>query len=187
MPSYGLIVEGPYDTPVFKSLILKLNEPDAEFFPIEAGGRSRLVRRLPAYLKALETAFMGQPPDRSFVVQDSNGRQVADVIAQMRASIGNRTFGFPYELCVATRETETWLLSDETAISAIALGRNGRRIGYIPGDLENLIQPKEELISVLSRARLEYTPAVLGEIASAADLETLRYRCRSFRDFSGLF
>lgn len=187
MPKYGLIVEGPYDTPVFKALILKLNEPDAEFFPIETLGRGRLLKKLPAYLKALENAFQGQPPDRTFVIQDSDQRAPLDVIAQMRTSIGRRTFSFPYELCVAVRETETWLLSDENAINIVARSRSGRDIGYIAGDLEKLVDPKQELVSAFTRARLIYTPAVCAEIAAAMDLDRLRYRCRSFQRFSELF
>jgi hypothetical protein len=187
VPKYGLIIEGPYDTPVFKALILRLNEPDAEFFPIEAQGKSQLVKRLPIYLHALETAFLGQPADRAFVIQDSDRRAPADVIAQMKASIGTRKFKFIYDLCVAVRETETWLLSDEGAISAAAKRQGGRTIGYLPGNLEQLFDAKEKLISRLTQARLPYTPQTCGEIAELTDLATLRYRCPSFKAFADLF
>jgi hypothetical protein len=187
VPKYGLVVEGPYDTPVFKALILRLNEPDAEFFPIETGGKSQLVKRLPTFLRALETAFRGRPPDRAFVIQDSDRRVPTDVIAHMKASIGRRTFSFPYDLCVATRETETWLLSDEQALSRVAERHGGRAVGYLPGDLQQLEDAKEILISRLTRARLPYTPKTCGEIAELLNIPTLRYRCSIFNAFADLF
>jgi hypothetical protein len=187
VPKYGLIVEGPYDTPVFKALISRLNEPDAEFFAIESSGYSNLKKLLTAYLKRLETAFAGGPPDQAFVIRDSDRKGGDQVIAELKAVIGNRVFTFPYHLCVAMRETETWLLSDERAITAVAQQQGGRAVGYIPGNLEELVNAKEVLISTLSRARLTYTPKTCGEIAAALDISTLRYRCRVFGTFADLF
>lgn len=187
MPKYGLIVEGPYDTPVFKVLIARLNEPHAEFFVIESSGYSSLKKFLVAYLKRLETAFKGDPPDKTFIVRDSDRKNGNQVIAELTETIGNRNFSFPYHICVATRETETWLLSDERAITIVAERENGRAVGYLPGNLEELTNAKEVFISRLSRARLSYTPKVCGDIAEVLDIPTLRYRCPVFGVFADFF
>jgi hypothetical protein len=187
VPKYGLIVEGRYDTPVFESLIRRLNAPDAEFFPIESSGFANLRKFLPAYLRRLETAFTGAPPDHAFIIRDSDHRGEDPIIRELKAVIGNRTFSFPYYFCVAIREMETWLLSDERAITAVAAQQGGRAVGYIPGTLEEFVNSKELLIATLSRARLPYTPATCGKIAATLDLPTLRYRCPAFGRFQDLF
>lgn len=53
----------------------------------------------------------------------------------------------------------------------------------VPDQLENLQDPKDTFISLLSRARLDYTPAVCREIAKESDLTKLRVRCPSFAAF----
>jgi len=187
VPKYGLILEGQYDTPVFETLIKRLNDPGAVFFNIEASGHPNLRKNLPVFLKRLETAFEGQPPDRAFVVRDSDMKSPKQIEDELLARIGNHTFSFGYDICVPVREMETWLLSDNEAMTIVARQRGGRAIGYLPGDLEEIHAPKELLMTRLAHARLEYTPAVCAEIARCINLNTIRARCRSFRQFSELF
>lgn len=184
MPSYGLVMEGPYDTPVFKELTRRLDGPDFKCFTFECEGRANLKRKFPGYLKALEHWDAGGPVDKVLVICDCDNDSVAQVEAELSACV-NLPFSFPFgiEFCAIKRETETWLLADHEAICAIAEKMSGRPVPEILGDLEAIVDPKEKLRKVLASARLPYTPGVLGAIAAAADLDKLRYRLPSFRNF----
>jgi hypothetical protein len=78
---------------------------------------------------------------------------------------------------------ETWLLADANAVSSIAQSKGGRRIPETQGTLEEILNPKQKLTEVLSRAGLNYLPNVCGEIARETRLNVLRYRCPSFISF----
>lgn len=184
MPSYGLIVEGIYDTPVYRILTHRLDSPDARFFPLECGGVGKLMSRFPNLLRALEYADNGLPVDKALVIRDSGNRPAAEVEGEMRARIDGRTYRFPLgvECCAVRQETETWLLADEAAISRAA---NGRIVGRVNGELEAILDPKDRLRRILSSAKLQYLPSVLGQIAEYADLALLRYRLPSFVSFVG--
>lgn len=186
MPSYGLIVEGPYDSPVLRQLTIRVDSPDARVFVRECGGTGTLRKKLRAFLRSLEIADAGLPVEKVLVFTDTDGRSPAEVESSFQEVIEGNTFRFPrgIDICPIHHELEAWLLADEHAINRVAIARGGREIGYIQGDLEQMRNPKERLIGVLSRARLLYTPAVLGEIAETASLETLRYRLRCFVAFS---
>jgi hypothetical protein len=187
VPRYGLVVEGPYDTPVFETLVRRLNGPDASFSVREANGHSGLMKLLPTYLKSFEMAFEGNAAERVFIIRDADMKEPQRIISDIRAVIGARTFSFPYDISVPVKEMETWLLSDVDAMNSVARNRNGRAIGFLPGDLETMQQAKEKLRIRLAEAKLQYTPAVCAEIAAHINFDTLRYRCRSFRQFSDLF
>jgi hypothetical protein len=93
--------------------------------------------------------------------------------------------GTGLDFCIVVREMETWLLADEEAISSVALSRGGREVPRVPSALEDLMDAKEHLMRLLSRALLPYDPELCRQIASQADLDRLRYRCPSFRRFEG--
>ncbi|MBZ5664602.1 MAG: DUF4276 family protein [Acidobacteriia bacterium] len=182
MPSYGLIVEGLYDPPVYERLILRLDSPDARFFSLECGGVSNLMKNFPGLLKALETIDSGAPVDKALVIRDSGNRPRTEIEKEMRSRIEGRRYRFPQgvELCAVRQETETWLLADERAISSVA---EGRTVGVVNGDLEDILDAKGRLRAILSRSKLDYLPQVLGSIADCSDLAMMRYRLPSFRSF----
>lgn len=182
MPSYGLIVEGIYDVPVYETLTHRLDSPDARFFTLECGGVGNLMKRFPGLLKSLEFIDGGNPVDRALVIRDCGNRLAADVEAEMRAKIAGIHYRFPrgVDVCAVRQETETWMLADERAISTVA---NGRAAGAVNGNLEDMINPKERLLRILSRVRLDYLPSTLGSIASCADVEVMRYRLPAFKSF----
>lgn len=181
MPRYGLIVEGIYDIPVFESLVRRLDGENVSFEPLVCEGYSNLMRRFPGLLKYLETAGV----DKALVIRDCGRKSVEEVEKEMAARVADQRFSFPLglELCAVRRETETWLLADEEAISTVALRRNGRRVGPINGELESIEDPKDRLRRALSEAKIEYLPVVGGEIAEIASIEFLKYRLPSFRRF----
>jgi hypothetical protein len=182
VPSYGLIVEGIYDKPVYETLAHRLDSPDAVFFTLECGGVGNLMKQFPGLLKSLEFIDDGKPVDRALVIRDCGNRLAADVESEMRAKIAGIRYRFPrgVDVCAVRQETETWILADEQAISNVA---DGRIVGRVNGDLEDMVDPKERLLRILSRVRLDYLPSTLGSIARCADVEIMRYRLPAFRSF----
>lgn len=180
--TYGVIVEGEYDVGVFEELIGKICPYPVEAWVREARGRPRLMSRFPALLRMFEHwTTSGGAVDRALVIRDSNGRNVADVEASMRAKIIDLTYRFPQGIQVhaVQQETETWLLADPAAISVVA----GRAARAVHGQLEELQHAKEIFMDVLSEVRLEYTPEVCRRIAREINIITLRAACPSFRRF----
>lgn len=181
VPSYGLIVEGIYDTPVYRTLTHRLDSPDARFFTLECGGVGNLMKQFPGLLKSLEFIDEGNPVDRALVIRDCGNRLAADVEADMRARIAGIQYRFPrgVDVCAVRQETETWLLADERAISTAS----GRIVGTVNGNLEEIVDPKERLQRILSKVKLDYLPSTLAVIAGYADVEIMRYRLPAFRSF----
>ena len=185
MPSYGLIVEGDGDLCVFEHLIRKVNSPGAAIYPLQCGGVNRLMKVFPALLKRFEYSHEGGPVDGALVIRDSDNKPIDEVLKQMAEKLENRNYKFPrgVELCCVHRKLDTWLLADESAINAVSQSRGGKTIARINETLEDIVRPKERLQKVLSEAKLNYSPAVLGEIAAQIDLQQLAYRVRSFERF----
>lgn len=181
MPSYGLIVEGIYDIPVFETITHRLDSPDARFFTLQCGGVGNLMKQFPSLLKSLEFIDNGNPVDKALVIRDAGDRRPSDVEADMQAKIAGRRYRFPrgIEVCAIRQETEAWLLADEGAISTVA----NRVVGTVNGNLEDFPDPKDRLQRILSQAKLEYLPETLRLISINADLATLRYRLSCFRSF----
>jgi hypothetical protein len=68
------------------------------------------------------------------------------------------------------------VVADERAISVVA---GGRPVGTVNGDLEEIVDPKERLLRILSRLHLDYLPSTLGAIAGCANVEIMRYHALS--------
>lgn len=184
--SYGIVVEGTYDVVVYEELVRKICAVDTEIIPRVAGGVSNLMKNFPALLRDLERIRQGRPVDKVLVIRDAGGRDPAAVEQQMAEKTRWQTFSFPGRVQhVAVRRTmETWLLADEEAVSSVALSKGGRRVARIQEALEDdIVDPKERFRRWLSEARLNYDPQVCREIARQVGLETIRYRCPSFRSF----
>ncbi|MGB8771576.1 MAG: hypothetical protein WCC92_18335 [Candidatus Korobacteraceae bacterium] len=187
MHSYGLIVEGSYDSSVLQRLTVRVDSPDARVFVRECRGTGALRKNLVVFLRSLEFADAGAPVERALVFIDTDGRPPDEVEADLRTIIEGIDFKFPrgVGICPIHHELEAWLLADHEAINQVARARGGREVAYIQDDVEQIRDPKERLRVVLSKAKLNYTQAVAGEIAQLANLETLRYRLRCFVAFCG--
>lgn len=185
MPSYGLIVEGDTDKSVFENLVRKINSLDAEIYSFPCGGVSYLMREFPALLRRFEHIHLGGPVDGALVIRDADNKPIDQLRARMAEKLRNRTYNFPrgIELCCVNRKLDTWLLADESAINIVSEKRGGKQISRVNDTLEDIVSPKERLQKLLSDAKLNYSPAVLGEIAYHMDLKQLEYRVRSFQDF----
>jgi hypothetical protein len=183
--SYGLIVEGPYDKPFYEALIRRICKADLRIVTRPCGDVTNLMKQFPALLRDLEHVLSGKPVDKALVIRDANGGDIESCRKRMESKIKDRTYSFPwgFQLCVVRREMETWILADTHAINAVALARGGREVSGVQGSPEDIHDPKRELRSLLSEARVVYTAPVCGEIASELDIGTLEYRCPSFRAF----
>ncbi|MCI0371775.1 MAG: DUF4276 family protein [candidate division NC10 bacterium] len=183
--SYGVLVEGPYDSPVYRELIRKITSARVEVFAREAGGVSGLMRLIRVTLRDLEHVMHGRPVDKALVIRDSGGREPQELEEAMQDRVGGAAFSFPRGIKVhaVRRAMETWLLADIDAINAVATSRGGRQVAAVQGALEEILDPKERLKHSLSEARLPYDPEVCRGIAERARIETLRYRCPSFVSF----
>jgi hypothetical protein len=83
---------------------------------------------------------------------------------------------------VIEREIETWLLSDEKAISRVV----ERDVPPVNQTLEGIKDPKKKLKEILSRAKESYTAETLRRIAEESDIERIAYRCPGFQRFRQL-
>jgi hypothetical protein len=184
-PTYGIIVEGPYDVPVYEELIPKISPAIGRIISRPAGGVTKLLRLLPSLLRDLEHVKRGEPVDKVLVIRDASGKSTPELDRQFSERIRTQAFSFPkgIKFHAVHRAVETWLLVDVSAINAVALARGGRPVSDITGDVETIEDPKGKLRNTLSCARLPYDPMVCGEIARRIRLETLRYRSPSFRAF----
>lgn len=155
-PSFGLVVEGVYDQAVFTELVRKLTLPAMEVLPRVCHGISKLMKNFPALLGDLEHMRQGQPVAKALVIGDSGGKDPKALEQGMRKKIAGRNFSFPkgLDFCIVVREMETWLLADEDAIGTVALSRGGREVPRVQSVLEDLMDPKEHLMRLLSRALL---------------------------------
>jgi hypothetical protein len=183
--SYGLIVEGVYDEKVFPELVRKIVSPQVTVEVLPCGGLSRLRRGFPGLLRGLEHLVQGRPVDKALVVHDCGGRDPDSVEREMAGKVQGRQFAFPrgVHFCAVRQMMDAWLLADVEAINSVALERGGRSVPPAQGQLEEIVNPKKELMGILSRAKLPYDPEVCRQIALRASIERLRYRCPSFRSF----
>jgi hypothetical protein len=184
-PCYGLIVEGPYDEHVYPALVRKILARDLRVIVRPCGGVSKLLSRLPGYLVELEHAWYGRAVDKALIIRDWSEADLSAGEQSMAKKIEGRVFSFPrgIQFCLIRQEMETLLLADGDAINAVAAERGGRAVSQLQGALEELRDPKQKLMKLLSEARLPYDAQVCGEIAQNASIERLRYRCPAFRSF----
>ena len=184
--SYGIVIEGSFDEAVYPAFVRKIANTDVTIYTRPCGGVAKLMEKFVALLQDLQHVHQGTAVEKALVIRDSNGKSLSDVHNTFQEKIANREFSFPHgvHFCITRREMETWLLADEHAIHNVVLKRTGRNIsGVVNGTLEEIVDPKDRLIRMLSGAKVPYDPAVCRELAQEIHLETLRYRCPSFRSF----
>jgi hypothetical protein len=183
--TYGLIVEGPYDVAVFEELLRKITPTPGSVVPRPAGGVSKLLRLLVGLLRDLEHSVNRGPADKVLVIRDANGKDAAQLEKDLADRIHGQHFAFArgIQFHAVRRTVETLLLADAAAINEVATTRGGRPISEVHGELEEIGDPKDRLVCLLSAAALPFDQAVCREIAARTRLEVLRYRCPSFRSF----
>jgi hypothetical protein len=182
----GLIVEGHYDAAVLETLARRVAQSPVTLYVRPCGGKQKLKRIFPGYLREFEHVHHGEAVEKALVVCDADQKPPDELRASLSQEIRNRAYWPAYKLhiCIVRQEIETWLLADENAINSIAAGRGGQnRVTRVPGELESIADPKQRLHNLLSKVGLPATPEVYKQIAANVDLETLRQRCPSFREF----
>lgn len=182
MTTYGLIVEGSYDAAALKELIKKCASIDnLEIVSRVCGGS--IMKRFPGHLEEFRHVCEGCHVDKAFVVRDADTKDNTQILDDMRKKISARKYQFEVKLIPIVQELETWLLSDERAISKVTQSRGGRPVSRVNKTLECVVNPKEELQKILGEAGLFYTEEVAREIAMESNLATIEYRCLLFRNF----
>lgn len=181
--SYGLIVEGDYDIPVFLELLRRICGLEIQIHPAKGGGVPAFMRKFPRLLHGFyHVTQTAGAVDKAIVIRDADNGNPAKIEQMMRERVPRDTFRFRDGVMVhaVKREMETWLLADVVAINRVALARGGRSVRAVPGQLEEFRDAKQRLMRLLEAAGLQYSPRVCGEVAKEMNLETLRTRCPSF-------
>jgi len=176
MLTFGLVVEGDYDVKVIQTLVEKIMQvQNITFISRPCGGRGSLTKKYPGYL----TEFKYKNVNKALIIQDCNGNCIRKVVDKLVAKLKDRHFNFPVKFHIVKREIETWLLADEKAIAKLTT----KNISRIAENLEDIVDPKAKLRSILSKAGVAYTAEKASKIASEADLNIIAYRCPGFRRF----
>lgn len=179
MPTFGLVVEGAYDEVVLAELIRKCVTDQTEIVARSCGGP--IMNKFPGLLESFRYVKQGTHVDKALVIRDANGNDPIELIQIMRGKIANRQYPFPVKCVVIVRALETWLLADDEAISQVTQEYASRTVASINETLETLPNPKERLKQLL--AGVAYTSEVARKIATAVDIERLKYRCPGFGRF----
>jgi len=186
--SYGIIVEGPYDSAVYDPVIRKLVSPKVPIKARVCGGKTNLMRKFPGLLPTFEYEIAGGPVDMAIVIRDADGRDPEEVEAEMRSKVQGRQY--PFRLGVrfyaVSQAMDAWLLADVNAISAAVQGRGGKPVTRSHDAPDGLLKPKEWLRKLLEDHKVGYTAAVCAEIAQEADLQVIAQKCARFPVFADL-
>lgn len=185
--SYGIVVEGDYDSAVYEVIINKLS-PSIPIRFLTCGGRSSLMNRFPNLLKVFEYQLAEGPVEMAVVIQDADGRDPEEIEAQMASKIAGRKcpFGLGVQFFAVPQAMESWLLADVKALDTVSQRRGGKHVTRSYDAPETRLRPKEDLRQLLSDHGLIYTPELAREIAREIDLDRLAEACPRFRVFSQL-
>jgi hypothetical protein len=184
--TYGIVVEGPYDLAILRELIPRILGRNVPVIPRPSYGKDKLRKNLAIHLETLEYAVEGRAVEKALVIRDSGGKDPRIIEEELTQRAKERPWAFSHgvHVCIIRREVETWLLADVAeGVNAVAKKRGGRAVAEVQGTLEEIEYPKERLRQLLSEAKVEYTDQVAAEIARSLRLDTLSYRCPSFRAF----
>ena len=186
--SYGIIVEGDYDSAVYDALIRRLTSPEIHIKPLVCRGKTNLMKEFPVLLRALEHEIEGNPVDMAIVIRDADGKNPEEIEAQMRAKIQGRQYPFHLDVRFhAVRNAmDAWLLADASAINAASQRRHGKRVTRSLESPEDLLTPKEGFRKLLTDHKVTCTPELCREIVQETDLQLLSDKCPRFRVFTEL-
>jgi len=184
--SYGVIVEGEYDSAVYVEIMPRLASHPVHVIAFQCEGRPNLMRKFPGLLEALKYEWGGGPVDMAIVIADADGRDPSDVELQMRSKVAGREYPFEVHFYAVQQAVEAWLLADADALSRVVVNRRGKRLERTHDRLEDLLDPKSMMRGLLSDNRVAYTSAVGAEIAREINFRVLSERCPRFRLFAQL-
>jgi hypothetical protein len=186
--SYGIIVEGNYDSAVYGALIRRLALPEAHIKPLPCQGKANVMKKFPGLLSTFKYEVGGNPVDMAIVIVDSDGKDPIEVEAKMQQKIQGRKYPFPLNVrfYAVPQAMDTWLLADVGAIDAAVQRRGGKRVTRSHDDPESLPHPKEWFRNLLTDHHATYTAPLCREIAEETDLQVLSQRCPRFRVFAEL-
>jgi hypothetical protein len=186
--SYGIIVEGTYDSAVYAPVIRKLTSQNVHIRALPCGGKTNLMTEFPGLLRTFEYEVGGDPVEMAIVIRDADGNDPQEVEEAMRSKVQGRQY--PFRLGVrffaVSQAMDAWLLADVNAISTAVQSKGGRPVARSHDDPEGLLRPKEWLRKLLADHKIGYTAAVCAGIAQGTDLQVLTQRCPRFRAFSDL-
>lgn len=186
--SYGIIVEGEYDSVVCDALIRRLTSPEVYIKRLVCSGKANLMKKFPDLLPTFKYEIAGSPVDMAIVIWDADGKDQHEVEAKMREKIRGRVYPFPLDVrfCAVPQAMDAWLLADAGAISASVESRGGKPITKSHDDPEGLLDPKQWLRKLLTDHKATYTAELCREIAQRTDLKVLSQKCRHFPVFAEL-
>jgi hypothetical protein len=186
--SYGIIVEGTYDSAVYETIIRRVASHEVYVRALDCTGKTNLMKNFPGLLKIFEHEISGGPVDMAVVVRDADGKEPGEIEAQMRLKVEGRRYPFPLgvRFHAVRNAMDAWLLADVNAINAVALRRSGKRVTKSYASPEELLNPKEAFRRLLSEHNVDYTAPACSEVAREASLEVLSEKCPRFRIFADL-
>jgi hypothetical protein len=186
--SYGIIVEGAYDSAVYDPVIRKLAAQEVHIKALVCEGKTNLMKKFPGLLPTFEYEIGGNPVDMAIVIRDADGKDPGEIEAKMRLKIQGRSYPFPLDVrfFAVPQAVDAWLLADVKAISTAVQRKGGKPVTKSHDDPEGLLDPKEWLRKLLTDHKVGYTAEVCGEIARETNLQVLSERCPRFRVFAEL-
>lgn len=187
MTTYGIIVEGNDDKAVLPEMISKcLSDSISDNMKVIVrlcGNKSSLMRKFSGFLEEFRRVNQGLHVDKALVIRDADSRNPDELLSEMRNKIKDKTYPFEVKFIAIVQELEAWLLADDEAISKVTQSRSGKPVSRVNENLESIVQPKERLKDILSKAKVPYTPEVAREIAKETYISKIEYRCQKFKDF----
>ena len=143
--SYGIIVEGAYDSAVYDPPYSKVGLPQSSHQGTCLRGKANLGKKFPGLLRTFEYEIGGDPVDMAIVIVDADGRDPLEVEEHMRRKVQGRNYPFPLNVrfYAVPQAMDAWLLADAAAISAAVQGKGGKPITKSHDDPERLLNPKE--------------------------------------------
>ena len=154
---FTLYAEGPTDRallPILAWLVRETHKPDTVAY--EFLSKPELRSNL-SFSERLQTSLELAPCDILFIHRDADKQNPQLRYDEITAAVGAlQTQGakVPHVCVVPVRMTETWLLTDESAIRKAAGRPNGNESLGLPklGRLESLPEPKDTLHELLRKA-----------------------------------
>lgn len=177
MRKLGIIAEGlpNSDVLIISELINKIISEEISLCLRPGKDRGNVIKKYRGWLED----FRIKQIDKAIVMVDQDLTCIKELVTKLAEKIEGRNYIFQVKFHIIEREIETWLLSDEEAISKVI----GKNIPRVKGDLENIIDPKTKIKELLSKAKRVYTPETLRKIAQESDIERIASRCPGFRRF----
>jgi hypothetical protein len=177
MRKLGIVAEGLPNTDVIiiSELVKKILSYDPELYLYPGRDKPNVIKKYRDWLEDCRKKNI----NKALVIVDQDLSCIKIIVEKMQKKIEGRQYRFPVKYHIIERMLETWLLSDEKAISAVV----GKNVPRVNENLEDIINPKDKLKEILSRVKATYTPETLRRIAEESDIERIAYRCPGFRRF----